>query len=162
MSYIVNLIITNVGYPDSILHFCSCSCHVHRQFWIHRSGSPILVFNNLLTLALALNSSSIINRSSPEYHTEAMVSLHNPNSNSNSNSIDLPSADRPFDNIINFRDVGRTINAYLGGQYVLFMFQFDGHGNGAVLMTVTHRMLKEGVLFRSARVCAVHPSKPPG
>ncbi|KAJ5670267.1 uncharacterized protein N7477_005630 [Penicillium maclennaniae] len=44
-------------------------------------------------------------------------------------SIDLDSADRPFDNIINFRDVGRTINHFCGTQ-----------------------ILKEGVLFRSARL----------
>ncbi|KAJ5948444.1 hypothetical protein N7454_001751 [Penicillium verhagenii] len=45
-----------------------------------------------------------------------------------SSSIDLDSPDRPFDNIINFRDVGRTINQFCGTQ-----------------------VLKEGVLFRSAR-----------
>ncbi|KAJ5585294.1 uncharacterized protein N7459_005094 [Penicillium hispanicum] len=44
-------------------------------------------------------------------------------------SIDLDSPDRPFDNIINFRDVGRSINQFCGVQ-----------------------MLKEGVLFRSARL----------
>jgi len=33
-------------------------------------------------------------------------------------SIDLGSADRPFDNIINFRDVGRSINHFCGAQYV--------------------------------------------
>ncbi|KAF7161303.1 hypothetical protein CNMCM6106_008592 [Aspergillus hiratsukae] len=44
-------------------------------------------------------------------------------------SIDLDSADRPFDNIINFRDVGRSINQLMGS-----------------------RVLKEGVLFRSARL----------
>ncbi|GFF49281.1 tyrosine-protein phosphatase [Aspergillus udagawae] len=44
-------------------------------------------------------------------------------------SIDLDSADRPFDNIINFRDVGRSINQLMGS-----------------------RILKEGVLFRSARL----------
>ncbi|OQD70065.1 hypothetical protein PENDEC_c027G01538 [Penicillium decumbens] len=44
-------------------------------------------------------------------------------------SIDLGSADRPFDNIINFRDVGRSINHFCGAQ-----------------------ILKEGVLFRSARL----------
>ncbi|KAJ5142034.1 hypothetical protein N7526_003029 [Penicillium atrosanguineum] len=44
-------------------------------------------------------------------------------------SIDLDSADRPFDNIINFRDVGRTVNHFCGTQ-----------------------ILKEGVLFRSARL----------
>ncbi|KAJ5224122.1 hypothetical protein N7468_008664 [Penicillium chermesinum] len=45
-----------------------------------------------------------------------------------SSSVDLDSPDRPFDNIINFRDVGRTINHFCGAQIV-----------------------KEGVLFRSAR-----------
>lgn len=33
-------------------------------------------------------------------------------------SIDLDSADRPFDNIINFRDVGRSVNQFCGAQYV--------------------------------------------
>jgi hypothetical protein len=33
-------------------------------------------------------------------------------------SIDLVSADRPFDNIINFRDVGRSVNHFCGAQYV--------------------------------------------
>ncbi|KAJ5257275.1 hypothetical protein N7478_013379 [Penicillium angulare] len=46
-----------------------------------------------------------------------------------SSSIDLDSPDRPFDNIINFRDVGRTINQFCGTT-----------------------ILKEGVLFRSARL----------
>ncbi|RAL06754.1 putative tyrosine/serine protein phosphatase [Aspergillus homomorphus CBS 101889] len=44
-------------------------------------------------------------------------------------SIDLDSVDRPFDNIINFRDVGQTINHLLG-----------------------RRVVKEGLLFRSARL----------
>ncbi|CAI7639160.1 unnamed protein product [Penicillium pancosmium] len=44
-------------------------------------------------------------------------------------SVDLDSPDRPFDNIINFRDVGRTINQFCGSS-----------------------ILKEGVLFRSARL----------
>ncbi|KAE8152121.1 protein-tyrosine phosphatase-like protein [Aspergillus avenaceus] len=44
-------------------------------------------------------------------------------------SIDLDSPDRPFDNIINFRDVGRSINSLMGRQ-----------------------VLKEGILFRSARL----------
>ncbi|EYE99494.1 putative tyrosine/serine protein phosphatase [Aspergillus ruber CBS 135680] len=42
---------------------------------------------------------------------------------------DLSAADRPFDNIINFRDVGKSINGLTG-----------------------RRILKEGVLFRSARL----------
>ncbi|KAB8070219.1 protein-tyrosine phosphatase-like protein [Aspergillus leporis] len=46
-----------------------------------------------------------------------------------SSSIDLDSPDRPFDNVINFRDVGRSINRLMGKQ-----------------------VLKEGVLFRSARL----------
>lgn len=33
-------------------------------------------------------------------------------------SIDLDSPDRPFDNIINFRDVGRTINHFCGAECV--------------------------------------------
>ncbi|PYH40065.1 putative tyrosine/serine protein phosphatase [Aspergillus saccharolyticus JOP 1030-1] len=53
-----------------------------------------------------------------------MAATHNRQS-----SIDLDSADRPFDNIINFRDVGRTINQLLG-----------------------RRVLKEGLLYRSARL----------
>ncbi|OXV11292.1 hypothetical protein Egran_00944 [Elaphomyces granulatus] len=44
-------------------------------------------------------------------------------------SFDLVTPDRPFDNILNFRDVGRFINSV--------------HGS---------RILKEGILFRSARV----------
>lgn len=32
-------------------------------------------------------------------------------------SVDLDSPDRPFDNIINFRDVGRTINQFCGSSY---------------------------------------------
>ncbi|KNG87263.1 putative tyrosine/serine protein phosphatase [Aspergillus nomiae NRRL 13137] len=46
-----------------------------------------------------------------------------------SSSIDLDSPDRPFDNIINFRDVGRSINRLMG-----------------------KKVLNEGVLFRSARL----------
>ncbi|RMJ21000.1 tyrosine serine protein phosphatase [Aspergillus sp. HF37] len=46
-----------------------------------------------------------------------------------STSVDLAAADRPFDNIINFRDVGVSINSLCGS-----------------------RILKEGVLFRSARL----------
>ncbi|PYH29728.1 putative tyrosine/serine protein phosphatase [Aspergillus neoniger CBS 115656] len=44
-------------------------------------------------------------------------------------SVDLDSPGRPFDNIINFRDVGRTVNQLIG-----------------------KRVLKEGILFRSARL----------
>ncbi|GKZ28739.1 hypothetical protein AbraIFM66950_000094 [Aspergillus brasiliensis] len=44
-------------------------------------------------------------------------------------SVDLDSPGRPFDNILNFRDVGRTINQLVG-----------------------KRVLKEGILFRSARL----------
>ncbi|KAE8349081.1 protein-tyrosine phosphatase-like protein [Aspergillus coremiiformis] len=46
-----------------------------------------------------------------------------------SSSIDLDSPDRPFDNIINFRDVGRSINRFMG-----------------------KKVLREGVFFRSARL----------
>ncbi|KAB8216134.1 protein-tyrosine phosphatase-like protein [Aspergillus novoparasiticus] len=46
-----------------------------------------------------------------------------------SSSVDLDSPDRPFDNIINFRDVGRSINRLMG-----------------------KKVLNEGVLFRSARL----------
>ncbi|KAJ5961048.1 Tyrosine/serine-protein phosphatase IphP-type [Penicillium vulpinum] len=45
------------------------------------------------------------------------------------NSVDLDSPDRPFDNIINFRDVGRAINQFCRKE-----------------------ILKEGVFFRSARL----------
>ncbi|KAJ5172314.1 hypothetical protein N7492_004907 [Penicillium capsulatum] len=48
---------------------------------------------------------------------------------SRQSSIDLDSPDRPFDNIINFRDVGRSVNQFCGTQ-----------------------ILQEGVLFRSARL----------
>ncbi|KAF9886211.1 hypothetical protein FE257_011934 [Aspergillus nanangensis] len=44
-------------------------------------------------------------------------------------SVDLDSPDRPFDNIINFRDIGRSINSILG-----------------------KKVLKEGILYRSARL----------
>ncbi|OJJ70767.1 hypothetical protein ASPBRDRAFT_45015 [Aspergillus brasiliensis CBS 101740] len=44
-------------------------------------------------------------------------------------SVDLDSPGGPFDNILNFRDVGRTINQLVG-----------------------KRVLKEGILFRSARL----------
>jgi protein-tyrosine phosphatase len=36
--------------------------------------------------------------------------------------------DTPFDNILNFRDVGKTINAFLGEKYVL---QAQLHNLGA-------------------------------
>ncbi|PWY76192.1 putative tyrosine/serine protein phosphatase [Aspergillus heteromorphus CBS 117.55] len=52
-----------------------------------------------------------------------------PASHPRQSSVDLDSPDRPFDNIINFRDVGRTINQLVG-----------------------KRVLKEGLLFRSARL----------
>ncbi|KGO76788.1 Tyrosine/serine-protein phosphatase IphP-type [Penicillium italicum] len=45
------------------------------------------------------------------------------------NSVDLDSPDRPFDNIINFRDVGRSVNQFCRKE-----------------------ILKEGVFFRSARL----------
>ncbi|CDM34999.1 hypothetical protein DTO013E5_3103 [Penicillium roqueforti] len=45
------------------------------------------------------------------------------------NSVDLDSPDRPFDNIINFRDVGRSVNQFCNKE-----------------------ILKEGVFFRSARL----------
>ncbi|KAJ6079897.1 hypothetical protein N7467_009650 [Penicillium canescens] len=44
-------------------------------------------------------------------------------------SVDLDSPDRPFDNIINFRDVGRSVNQFCRKE-----------------------ILKEGVFFRSARL----------
>ncbi|PYH94441.1 tyrosine/serine protein phosphatase [Aspergillus ellipticus CBS 707.79] len=52
-----------------------------------------------------------------------------PSSHPRQSSVDLDSPERPFDNIINFRDVGRTINQFVG-----------------------KRVLKEGLLFRSARL----------
>ncbi|CAG8313251.1 unnamed protein product [Penicillium nalgiovense] len=45
------------------------------------------------------------------------------------NSVDLDSPDRPFDNIINFRDIGRSVNQFCRKE-----------------------ILKEGVFFRSARL----------
>ncbi|CAI7615060.1 unnamed protein product [Penicillium glandicola] len=45
------------------------------------------------------------------------------------NSVDLDSPDRPFDNIVNFRDVGRAVNQFCRKE-----------------------ILKEGVFFRSARL----------
>ncbi|EKV08439.1 Tyrosine/serine protein phosphatase, putative [Penicillium digitatum] len=45
------------------------------------------------------------------------------------NSVDLDSPDRPFDNIINFRDVGRSVNQFCRKD-----------------------ILKEGVFYRSARL----------
>ncbi|PIG89599.1 beta-galactosidase B [Aspergillus arachidicola] len=56
--------------------------------------------------------------------TEPMMTSH-----PRSSSVDLDSPDRPFDNIINFRDVGRSINRLMG-----------------------KKVLNEGVLFRSARL----------
>ncbi|KAL4896430.1 protein-tyrosine phosphatase-like protein [Aspergillus ambiguus] len=52
-----------------------------------------------------------------------------PPSHPRTSSVDLDSPDRPFDNIINFRDVGRSINSIVG-----------------------RNVLKEGVLYRSARL----------
>lgn len=42
-------------------------------------------------------------------------------------SVDLDSPDRPFDNIINFRDVGRTINQFCGAQYVVHRLPVSPH-----------------------------------
>lgn len=53
-----------------------------------------------------------------------------------------------FDNIINFRDVGASINSLSGSRSVPLPFihiSVRGEAN-------TIRILKEGVLFRSARV----------
>jgi hypothetical protein len=50
-----------------------------------------------------------------------------------------------FDNIINFRDVGRTINQFAGKKYSSQSHWYRGYANDI-------RLLKEGVLFRSARV----------
>ncbi|QGA19492.1 hypothetical protein EYB26_007181 [Talaromyces marneffei] len=52
-----------------------------------------------------------------------------PSPSASSASFDLASPDRPFDNILNFRDVGRSVNEFAG-----------------------NKILKEGVLFRSARL----------
>lgn len=68
-------------------------------------------------------------------------------------SIDLDSADRPFDNIINFRDVGRTINHFCGTPYV-GACHVNPPPKRSVSDTQT-RILKEGVLFRSARVNSI-------
>lgn len=63
-------------------------------------------------------------------------------------SVDLDSADRPFDNIINFRDVGRTVNHFAGAQYVRSCPVYPLKAR----YLTKNRILKEGVLFRSARV----------
>ncbi|RAO66938.1 uncharacterized protein BHQ10_002950 [Talaromyces amestolkiae] len=52
-----------------------------------------------------------------------------PSASSISSSFDLASPDRPFDNILNFRDVGRAVNEFAG-----------------------NRVVREGILFRSARL----------
>lgn len=70
-------------------------------------------------------------------------------------SVDLDSAGRPFDNIINFRDVGKSVNKLYGSQYGwLFFLLLSTYPCEADLMdsfSLT-RILKEGILFRSARV----------
>lgn len=40
-----------------------------------------------------------------------------PSVSSIASSFDLASPDRPFDNILNFRDVGRSVNEYAGNRY---------------------------------------------
>jgi hypothetical protein len=75
-----------------------------------------------------------------------------------SSSIDLDSPDRPFDNIINFRDVGRTINQFCGAQSVSSCIVFDPPD---LATDVGIRILKEGVLFRSARVNSNPPCEAP-
>lgn len=62
--------------------------------------------------------------------------------------MDLDSADRPFDNIINFRDVGKSINTLMGRGCVLNMYTYKEEKTDYIT-----RILREGVLFRSARVC---------
>ena len=69
------------------------------------------------------------------------------NNNNNNTSMDLDSADRPFDNIINFRDVGKSINTLMGRECVLNMYTYKEKTDYIT------RILREGVLFRSARVC---------
>lgn len=41
-----------------------------------------------------------------------------PSPSASSASFDLASPDRPFDNILNFRDVGRSVNEFGGKRYV--------------------------------------------
>jgi hypothetical protein len=63
-------------------------------------------------------------------------------------SIDLDSPGRPFDNIINFRDVGRSVNEFCGKQSVPLLTPVLIHSQ----TDTTCRILNEGILFRSARV----------
>jgi hypothetical protein len=59
--------------------------------------------------------------------------------------------DTTFEYILNFRDVGKAINAFLGEKYVL---QTELHNSGANTDHVLRRVA-EGRVFRSAR-----PGKP--
>lgn len=63
----------------------------------------------------------------------------------------LGSADRPFDNILNLRDVGRSINGFNGLKCVFYLLFWFYSSN------CSFRILREGVLFRSARVRHRHP-----
>lgn len=71
-------------------------------------------------------------------------------------SIDLDSPDRPFDNIINFRDVGRTINHFCGTECVLLFPESSPSPLRPQYADCGTRVLKEGILYRSARVIAPH------
>ena len=53
--------------------------------------------------------------------------------------------DVPFDNILNFRDVGKTINEFLGEKYIC------SHSPRAAALIQSHRRIAEGNIFRSAR-----------
>jgi len=55
------------------------------------------------------------------------------------------SKDIPFENILNFRDVGKTVNEFVGRKYGL-----PTRINWSQL-TSTSRLLAEGKVFRSAR-----------
>ncbi|KAF5865630.1 hypothetical protein ETB97_003048 [Aspergillus alliaceus] len=60
-------------------------------------------------------------------------------------SIDLDSPDRPFDNIINFRDVGRSINRLMGKKKVLALAA-SGYRSDAVLIVGEHVMSPRGLI----------------
>jgi protein-tyrosine phosphatase len=75
--------------------------------------------------------------------------------------------DVPFENILNFRDVGKTINAFLGEKYVALL-NVDlskatlklPRENATPLLTLSSRRVAEGRIFRSARPGKLPP--PPG
>jgi hypothetical protein len=50
----------------------------------------------------------------------------------------------PLDNILNFRDVGKTINKFLGERWVLIIYVTP-------IMLTSRRRVAEGRIYRSAR-----------